>query len=545
MDPENDAGSLPKLVLDPTLPDVLEDYFDMLQKLPASHGVDNVPSEEAFHAFWKHTHECIVKNTRVQRMLFGRAVWSVCFDQIFSYQGVKHRFEQKHFRVHDAMAYAAISSTGEMNMVSQRQFCAYHQNQFYWGLFDKHEIKPDCYSLDAAGLEHARLERRSFINEWMQDQNPRQFDRVDSIPPSRSGDTVPPGVYNLWPGFRAESLPAVDQEHVLELVQPILDHIRDVVTGPDHLGFVISWLAQQVQDPGTPTGVAIVLHGTEGAGKDIVLDFFIRMVLGARTGFKTANPSKDIFGDHSVALQNRVFVLVDEASGEVMRPIKERIKDLITSSTVHINQKNRDPYDIRNLTNMALTSNQQNPVQIDPQERRFVVFECNASKKGDTEYFQKLGSHLERNDVARAFFQYLRDLVDVHPYTPFQSHRPQTDAYAAMQQRNIPLFYKFLSAHAEHTLGTVGVEQTSVMGQQFHDQFLRWGRDGNYTTSNYTASRFGSELQKLINEITTADPSQSALKKTRLGGGQRYTVDWRKLRDVLQKTKRYDPNAAV
>ena len=131
-----------------------------------------------------------------------------------------------------------------------------------------------------------------------------------------------------------------------------------------------------------------------------------------------------------------------------MRPIKERIKDLITSSTVHINQKNRDPYDIRNLTNMALTSNQQNPVQIDPQERRFVVFECNASKKGDTEYFQKLGSHLERNDVARAFFQYLRDLVDVHPYTPFQSHRPQTDAYAAMQQRNIPLFYKFLSAHA-------------------------------------------------------------------------------------------------
>ena len=52
-------------------------------------------------------------------------------------------------------------------------------------------------------------------------------------------------------------------------------------------------------------------------------------------------------------------------------------------------------------------------------------------------------------------------------------------------------------------------------------------------------------VKKLINEITTADPSQSALKKTRLGGGQRYTVDWRKLRDVLQKTKRYDPNAAV
>ena len=83
------------------------------------------------------------------------------------------------------------------------------------------------------------------------------------------------------------------------------------------------------------------------------------------------------------------------------------------------------------------------------------------------------------------------------------------------------------------------------MGQQFHDQFLRWGRDGNYTTSNYTASRFGSELQKLINEITTADPSQSALKKTRHAGGWRYTVHWRKLRDLNVSTQRLALNVTV
>ena len=542
----------------------------MLQKLPASHGVDNVPSAQAFHAFWKRTHGCIV-NTRVQRtllddvLLLGGAVWSVCFDQMFSYQAVKRRFEQNHFRLGDAMAFAKISSTGEMSMVSQSQLCAFHRNQFYWGL--KHQIKPDCYSLDAS------LARRSFINEWMQDQNARQFDRVDSIPPSRSGNTAPPGVYNLWPGFDAELLPPVDQEE--DLVQPILDHIRAVVTGPDHLGFFIAWLAQLVQDPGTPTGVAPVLHGTEGAGKDIVLDFFARKVLGARTAFKTANPAKDIFGDHSVALQNRVFVLVDEASGEVTRAMKERIKDLITSKTVHVNPKNEKPYDIRNLANMLLTSNQQNPVQIDPQERRFVVFECNASKKGDTEYFQKLGAHLERDDVARAFWQHLR-VFDVRPYTPFQSHRPQTEAYAAMQQRNIPLFCKFLSAQADLKLGTSGLEQVSqefherflrnittssgregnyttsnctnglehVRAKDLHERFMSWARDGNYNSTKHTWSSFGTDLKALIKEITAADPSQSALKKTRHAGGHRYTVHWRKLRDVLRKTKRYDPNAA-
>ena len=46
---------------------------------------------------------------------------------------------------------------------------------------------------------------------------------------------------------------------------------------------------------------------------------------------------------------------------------------------------------------------------------------------------QSLAAHLERPEVARAFLQYLRDHVDVGPYTPFQKHRPQTDAYLAMQ----------------------------------------------------------------------------------------------------------------
>ena len=142
----------------------------------------------------------------------------------------------------------------------------------------------------------------------------------------------------------------------------------------------------------------------------------------------------------------------------------------------------------------------------------------------------------------------MRDHVDVRPYVPFQAHRPQTDAYAAMQQRNIPLFYKFLSAEAEHALAYCGgghFASTTFKGREFHQKFLSWGRDGNYNTSKYTESAFGSELQKLMKEITDNDPLSDALKKTRSGSGQIYTVRWGKLRAVLQKTGRYDPNAVV
>ena len=52
-----------------------------------------------------------------------------------------------------------------------------------------------------------------------------------------------------WPGLRAERLPPVPEDEVVALVQPILEHLRDVVTGPEHLDFLLAWLAQQVQDP--------------------------------------------------------------------------------------------------------------------------------------------------------------------------------------------------------------------------------------------------------------------------------------------------------
>ena len=138
-----------------------------------------------------------------------------------------------------------------------------------------------------------------------------------------------------------------------------------------------------------------------------------------------------------------------ELSSEEIRPLMPRLKDLVTSSTVHVNPKNQPAYDVRNLANIFATSNQMNPIHVEPQERRIVVFACNGSKKGDTAYFGRLLAHLngaKRDAVARAFYQYLRDNVEVAPFLPFQEHRPRTAAYVAMQERNIPLFYKFLSA---------------------------------------------------------------------------------------------------
>jgi len=105
------------------------------------------------------------------------------------------------------------------------------------------------------------------------------------------------------------------------------------------------------------------------------------------------------------------------------------------------------------------------------------------------------------NNMGRAFFQYLRDHVDVRPYMPFQANCPLTDAYFRMQQRNIPLVFKFLSAKIEEATGVANEEHAEVRVEEFFQRFILWGCVGNYNVNKYTNSRFGADLSKNIEEL--------------------------------------------
>ena len=111
-----------------------------------------------------------------------------------------------------------------------------------------------------------------------------------------------------------------------------------------------------------------------------------------------------------------------------------------------------------------------------------------------------------------------------------------------MQERNIPLFYKFLSA-AIRQAAECHTERDTIKASTFHSQFHHWGRAGNYSTSTTTQSKFGGDLAALMREFEEKDPQQDTLTKRRHGAAQHYTVRWAKLQTYLQETARYDSNA--
>jgi hypothetical protein len=70
-----------------------------------------------------------------------------------------------------------------------------------------------------------------------------------------------------------------------------------------------------------------------------------------------------------------------------------RLKNIITVESVTINPKHGTEYKVACLVNIGCTANESN-FKIDPDDRRFVIFECSSDKKGDQVYFDKLQAAL-------------------------------------------------------------------------------------------------------------------------------------------------------
>jgi len=86
-------------------------------------------------------------------------------------------------------------------------------------------------------------------------------------------------------------------------------------------------------------------------------------------------------------------------------------------------------------------------------------------------------------------------------------------------------------------------ETSSIKAKDFFIRYQEWGSDGNHSLSGVTLSTFGLDLKKLMKDLEEVDPSQDILTKQRNGEGNVYRVCWSKLKQHLERTARYDPNA--
>jgi putative DNA primase/helicase len=238
---------------------------------------------------------------------------------------------------------------------------------------------------------------------WIEHPQRREYDGLVFLPAAEQ-----PGYLNLWQGWGVEPR--------LGACRLFNDFISDVLCdGDDELhDYLLSWCAHIVQRPAELPETAIVLRGQEGIGKNTFVDV-LQAIVGNAHFVPVARVDK-VTGQFTAHLASALLVFCNESVWGGDKAAQGTLKSMITDPTQTIEGKHKDAYTVRSYRRMIFATNEKWAVPRGADDRRYVILDVSAARKGDAEYWQSI-RHEMANGGTEAWMQQLldRDLSDWHP----------------------------------------------------------------------------------------------------------------------------------
>ena len=202
---------------------------------------------------------------------------------------------------------------------------------------------------------------------------------------------------NLWQGWGVEP-----EEGDWSLFN---NHIKEVLCedNKELHDFVLDWVADIIQDPMTPKGTAIVMHGEEGIGKGT----FCEMVGGivGKAHYKHVTNPRHLTGNFNKLLMDALLVFADEVIYGGDRQTRGIIKSMVTEKEMVCEPKGIDPFMCESRMRLAVASNEEWFIPAGPESRRWLVLEVSNKYANDRRYFMSLYDQmLEQGGLAAMMF---------------------------------------------------------------------------------------------------------------------------------------------
>jgi len=153
--------------------------------------------------------------------------------------------------------------------------------------------------------------------------------------------------------------------------------------------YLLSYLAHLVQRPFELPGVALVLTGSQGTGKDTLFDFIGNKVLG-EYNFADYTDNASFFDNYDTGRAGKFLAKLQEADTTYCRKFSSTLKGMITGKTQKYNPKGKPKFELPNCLRLVFTTNKENPFALEYAERRYVMFSVSREKQGDHDYWVRL-----------------------------------------------------------------------------------------------------------------------------------------------------------
>ncbi|WP_257288793.1 DUF5906 domain-containing protein, partial [Endozoicomonas sp. SESOKO2] len=287
---------------------------------------------------------------------------------------------------------------------------------------------------------------KPLFKHWFEHEERRTYQGI-VFAPAGAG----PHLYNLFEGFAVEGLPGSCELFLAHLLEVICSGNLELYE------YCLDWMADLVQHPDKLCGVALVLMGSQGAGKGVFVEYFGKL-FGKH--FQHVSNPEHLVGRFNGNLASTLLVFADEAFWAGDKAKLGALKTLITESRRMIEMKHKDALEVENYARVIMASNEDWVVPAEVDERRFCATRVSDSRKGDTKYFEAI-IHERDNGGVEALMHLLKNRVlegkDLRKF-------PVTGALLGQKVRNLKSHEQWLYDH---------LQMAEVDGKSFDDSFVK------------------------------------------------------------------------
>lgn len=227
------------------------------------------------------------------------------------------------------------------------------------------------------------------------------------------------------------------------VVDMFLNHVAFTLESKDEQDLFLDWFAYIYQNPGKRVGWAMLLQGAPGTGKSYFGNVFEEL-LGSNV---RSLDTQAISGRFTGWAHGSIVTVVEEIriAGTNKYEILDKLKPIISNSTIQIEEKGRDHRTVPNFTSYFLLTNHKDAVPLGDGERRYCamfskiqseeeLFDAFGGREQAREYFDNLFDNTRRRPDAIARF--LLDRKIAKSFDP-SGRAPDTGAKREMKALSV------------------------------------------------------------------------------------------------------------
>jgi hypothetical protein len=332
-------------------------------------------------------------------------------------------------------------------------FVFWKQNRVTDGSFEYNQLRPDEFKLVCKEYKiidykaNGDLVIDDIFNKWMGDRTKKQYDKIDFVPYGKSHN-CPPYIYNTFDGFHAPTLQGytnpVDVSNFKTLIWNLCDENQEMND------YVTNYIAHMFQCPDKLPEEIIVFKSWTGTGKDTLVRTLQRL-MGNKYVAITEEPDH-IFGQFNDTLKSKICVFLNEMEGKHGVNYQEKLKGHSTSQFNRVNAKYEKPIIESNHCRLFINSNNDNPVNVQMNDRRFVICQSGYGLVANTadplhagkvrEFWNKYYEQLRSDDWVASLYEYLFNEIDLSTWDSRKV--PGGVAKELMRSKNINPVYFYL-----------------------------------------------------------------------------------------------------